>query len=158
MHAWLKKGRNEYQQQRAMEASAFSEGFRMMSTRELFYGQNESTFVLKNVKGITPRPELIVSSLPFYPDVDDNAGKGSGDKAGDDKKKQDPDVVLYVPMCCRDCEERVKIPLSEMEGVKSVECNWYKKRVIVSGKALSPLSVLLKCQTVFKKAAIFKDD
>ncbi|KAL2633129.1 hypothetical protein R1flu_004608 [Riccia fluitans] len=142
----------QYQQQWALES------YGIMSTRELFYGQNESTFVLKNIKGTTPRPELMVSSLPFYPDVADNAGKGSGDKAADDKKKQDRDVVLYVPMCCQDCEERVKLPLSEMEGVKSVDCNWYKRRVVVSGKDLSPLSLLLRCQTVFKKAAMWKDD
>ncbi|KAL2649314.1 hypothetical protein R1flu_017442 [Riccia fluitans] len=147
--------RNEYQRQRALELSSLSESLRMMSTQDLFYGKNEQIFLTKKgIKGIPPRPELVLSSLPFYPDVDENDGKDQKD----DKKKQDPDVVLYVPMCCGDCEERVKIPLSEMEGVKSVDCNWYKRRVIVSGKALNALPILLKCREIFRKSAMWKDD
>ncbi|KAL3702399.1 hypothetical protein R1sor_020421 [Riccia sorocarpa] len=88
-----------------MELSSWSDNFRMMSTRDLFYGKNEPTFILKNIKGVPPRPEMVLSSVPFYPSVAQNDDKG---KKGAEEKKKDPDVVLYVPMCCRECEDRVK--------------------------------------------------
>ncbi|KAG6555874.1 hypothetical protein Mapa_002516 [Marchantia paleacea] len=149
---WATAERNEYERQRALELSSMARNLQPMSIRELFYGGSEQTYVLKKVKmsGFNPRPELVLASMPFYPDFVENSDK--------EEKTKDPDVVLWVPICCPQCEERIIVPVSKMKGVKSVVCDSYKKKVVVSGKDLNAIEILLKCQTMFCKAAFWKDD
>lgn len=154
---WTTYERNERQRQRALEVSSIARFFEPMPIQGVFYGENEETHVIKKAKiiGFNPRPELVMASMPFYPDYVESSGKEEKKK---EEKSKDADVVLWVPICCQPCEERITVPISQMKGVKSIVCDIYKKKVVVSGKDLNAIEILLKCQSKFCKAAFWKDD
>ncbi|CAM6119950.1 unnamed protein product [Calypogeia fissa] len=79
-------------------------------------------------------------------------------KNGKDKKREPTVVMMKVPMCCSECETTVQVPLEQMEGVKSVECNWFKEKVTVVATTAAAADILLECMKHFKESRMWNDD
>ncbi|CAM6121002.1 unnamed protein product [Calypogeia fissa] len=79
-------------------------------------------------------------------------------KNGKDKKREPTVVMMKVPMCCSECVTTVQVPLEQMEGVKAVECNWFKEKVTVVATTAAPADILLECMKHFKESRMWNDD
>ena len=64
-------------------------------------------------------------------------------------------VELKVPLCCDNCERKVLACLERVDGVQSVLCDQWQKKVIVYGN-VKPDVVLRKVQRVKKASELWQ--
>ncbi|XP_024403968.1 uncharacterized protein [Physcomitrium patens] len=64
-------------------------------------------------------------------------------------------VELKVPICCDNCERKVRNALEYMDGVESVLCDQWSRKVIVYGN-VKPETVLKKVRRVKKTAELWQ--
>lgn len=90
-------------------------------------------------------------------EVPKGGDKKEGDKA-DDKKEppKETTVVMKVPIC-ESCQETVRLPLKQMAGVKSVECDTRREKVTVVATTATPTDILVQCVKVFSTARMWRD-
>lgn len=158
-----------------------------MSPKDFFYGQAEPVWIAKaekkddgekggddkdassSKKGseklqypiwpihtAAPYPPYQLNYNPEYiptPAAKDGDAK---EKAASDGK--DTKVVMWVPMCCSACEDLVRVAINGLHGVKSVECNSYKKKVTVVATSAAAADILIECRRLFKKSRMWSDD
>lgn len=66
-------------------------------------------------------------------------------------------VEMYVPLCCDECERKVRRHLEDMEGVESVSADQWEKKVVVQGYNLHPRFLLRRIQRDKPNSAFWSD-
>ncbi|BBN17820.1 hypothetical protein MPTK1_7g17110 [Marchantia polymorpha subsp. ruderalis] len=95
---------------------------------ELFYGADEPGFmVTTSAQQLIRDPKLFVDSTFVQP-----AKQPAEQKKPEDKHKP---IVMNVSICCSSCVDLLEPELLAVKGVKTVDCEVYKKKVTVTGTA-----------------------
>ncbi|KAL3679351.1 hypothetical protein R1sor_022307 [Riccia sorocarpa] len=140
---------------------------KMLSMHDMFYGPAEPIFVKKppteeEKKQAAAKKEKeeysILKLIPDYPYYYAPTPAPAPAPAKKDEKKE-MKVTLKVDICCDECSEILTIAIKEVKGVKAVDCNVSKEKVVVTcAPDTSPDSVILAARSEFRKARLWADD
>jgi hypothetical protein len=64
-------------------------------------------------------------------------------------------MLVRVPMCCPDCEERLEVHLKTLPGIEKLTVDWVENKVTVIGAEKDPINavdLLSECRKLFKKS------
>ncbi|KAL3679349.1 hypothetical protein R1sor_022305 [Riccia sorocarpa] len=135
----------------------------MMSLHDMFYGSAEPVFIVKPPSAEEKKKQAeekkkeeysILKLIPDYPYyyADTPAPPPAPAKKDDKKEKK---VTLKVDICCEDCVEIITSALKKVKGVKDVDCNIRKERVVVTcAPDTAPADVILAARKEFRHAKL----
>ncbi|KAL2613609.1 hypothetical protein R1flu_025301 [Riccia fluitans] len=136
----------------------------MMSMQDMFYSSVEPVYIVKppskeesKKKEAEEKEYTILKLIPDYPYYYP-AAPAAAPAVKDDNKKEKK-VTLRVSICCSECVEIISNALKEVKGVKDVECNIHKERVVVTCTAeAAQADVILTARNEFRDAKLWTDD
>ncbi|KAL3679350.1 hypothetical protein R1sor_022306 [Riccia sorocarpa] len=135
----------------------------MMSLHDMFYGSAEPVFIVKPPSAEEKKKQAeekkkeeysILKLIPDYPYyyADTPAPPPAPAKKDDKKEKK---VTLKVDICCEDCVEIITSAVKKVKGVKDVDCNIRKERVVVTcAPDTAPADVILAARKEFRHAKL----
>ncbi|KAL2613608.1 hypothetical protein R1flu_025300 [Riccia fluitans] len=145
----------------------------MMSMQDLFYSNAETLWVVKppseeekkkkqqqqQAATAAKKEEYsILKLIPDYPYYYPDTPAPPPAPAKKDEAKKETKVTLKVSICCDECVEIISNALKELKGVKDVDCNIGKERVVVTCTTAAPGDVILAARKEFKHARLWTDD
>lgn len=117
--------------------------------------------------GVVPMQEVFSTEgagVPWWLSSDHPHGGHDGHywqyNEGRDERRPHHDystVEMYVPLCCDQCERKVRKHLKDMAGVESVSADQWAKKVVVHGYNLHPHFLLRRIQRD-KPGSVFWSD
>ncbi|KAL3679354.1 hypothetical protein R1sor_022310 [Riccia sorocarpa] len=150
---------------------------KMLSMHDMFYANVEPVWVVKpqaadkkpkekeqqQEHATIPekkeqREEYSIFPYPGYPYYypDTPAPPPAAEKREAPKETK---VTLKVDICCEECVEILTNSIMEIKGVKTVDCNVYKEKVVVTcAPDAAPADVLLRARKEFRHARFWSDD
>lgn len=143
----------------------------MLSMQDMFYSKPEPVWIEKPPSAEEKKKQAaekekkeeeeysILTAIPrypyYYPPYNPPPPSAA---AKDGDKKKETKLALRVSICCTECVEVIDNVLKKVPGVKDVECDIMRKKVVVTCTTAAPTDVMLAARREFKGARQWTDD
>ncbi|BBN17821.1 hypothetical protein MPTK1_7g17120 [Marchantia polymorpha subsp. ruderalis] len=140
----------------------------MMSMQDMFYSNAEPVWIVKpeekkkdgakkEEKPVEKQEFSILSIIPNYPYYYPAYVPEPSPKAEPQKKKETT-TALHISICCSECVDTITYALKKLPGVKEVDCDILKEKVVVTYTTTPLGDILSESTRAFKHARLWRAD